>query len=80
MPTPGGERSGRPLGDFCPNFITNSFREQNCAVEHGSGTENPSFPEVGTPERSEPRVRTLALGARIATAYAARTAAQAAPL
>ena len=81
---PGGaERSGKPLGDFCPNFATNSFREQKCAVEPGSSThKNPSFPGVGAPcpERSEPRIRTLALGAGMATASAERMEARATPL
>lgn len=80
MPTSGEERSGRPLGDFCPNFITNSSEEQKREAEPDTGTQNPSFPELQTCERSKPRVRAPALCARIATASAARMAAQAAPL
>ena len=79
---PGGaERSGKPLGAFCPNFVTNSFREQKCAAEPGSSThKNPSFPEVREPKRSKPRIRTPVRGARMATASAERMEAQATPL
>ncbi|KAB1283770.1 hypothetical protein Cadr_000000210 [Camelus dromedarius] len=72
-----------------PGFLTDGFSksnvkdissEQKCAVESGSRTQNPSFPEVGAPERFEPRVHAMALGALTATASAARMAAQAAPL
>lgn len=80
MPTSGEEQSGRPLGDFCPNFITNSFQKQKREPEPGTGTQNPSFPELQTRERSKPRVRAPALCARIATASAAQMAAQAASL
>lgn len=51
MPTRGKSGVGGRCG-ICPNFITNSFREQKRTIEPGSGEQNPSFSEVGAPERS----------------------------